>query len=150
MAQTTLALSMINAYVAYSTASSTTGFVDISGYANKIEPGPLTRASGEVYTYDGDIAIVKGGKRQPLDIKFSFVYAEEATGPFKIVYDRAVANSGLYVRWAPKGSATGNYQFTSDLGVITEFVWPQGDPDKGEPVMAGFTLKTPQATQASI
>ncbi len=148
MPQTTLSISMINAYVAMSTDNS--AFTDISGYSNKIEPGPMTRAAGEVYTYNGDTAIVKSGKRQPLDIKYSFLYTEEATGPFKIIYDRMVAGSGLYVRWAPKGNSTGNYQLTSDLGVITEFVWPQGDPDKGEPVMTGFTLKTPQATQTAI
>jgi len=141
---------MVNAYIAYSTASSTTGFVDISGYTNKVEPGPMTRAAGEVYTYLGDTAIVLSGKRQPLDLKFSFVYAEEATGPFKVIYDRAVAGSGLYIRWAPKGGATGNYQYTSDLGVITSFEFPKGDPDKGEPIMAGFTLKTPQATQSAV
>jgi hypothetical protein len=90
------------------------------------------------------------GKRQPLDLKFSFVYAEEATGPFKVIYDRVVAGSGLYMRWAPKGSTTGNYQYTSDLGVVTSFEFPKGDPDKGEPVMAGFTLKTPQATQSAV
>jgi len=148
MAQTTLAISMVNAYIAYSTNNST--WADISGYTNKVEPGPLTRAAGEVYTYNGDVAIVKSGKRQPLDIKFSFVYTEEATGPFKIIYDRAVADSGLYLRWAPKANTTGNYQFTSDLGVITELAWPQGDPDKGEPVVVSFTIHTPQATQAAI
>ncbi len=148
MPQTTLAISMVNAYVAISTDNS--AWTDISGYANKVEPGPMTRAAGAVYTYLGDVAIVKGGKRQPLDIKFSFAYTEEATGPFKVVYDRAVAGSGLYVRWAPKGNSSGNYQFTSDLGVITELVWPQGDPDKGEPVVTSFTIQTPQATQAAI
>jgi hypothetical protein len=150
MAQTTNALSMINAYVAYSTASSTTGFTDISGYANKIEPGEMTRESGEAFTYNGDVAIIKGGKRKPLDIKFSFVYTEESTGPFKMIYDRAAAGSSLWVRWAPKGNASPNYQYTSDEGVITAIEFPKGDPDKGEPIASGFTLKVPQVTEAAI
>lgn len=148
MAQTTFALSMVNAYIAYSTDNS--AFTDISGYANKIEPGEMTREAGEVFTYLGDVAIIKSGKRKPLDIKFSFVYTEEATGPFKIIQDRAVAGSSLYLRWAPKGNASPNYQYTSDLGVITAFGFPKGDPDKGEPVMCDFTLHTPQVTEAAI
>jgi triacylglycerol esterase/lipase EstA (alpha/beta hydrolase family) len=141
---------MVNAYVAYSTASSTTGFTDISGYNNKIEPGEITREAGEVFTYSGDVAIIKSGKRKPLDIKFSFVYTEEATGPFKMIYDRAVAGSSIWVRWAPKGNASPNYQYTSDEGIITAFSFPKGDPDKGEPVMCDFTLKVPQVTEAAI
>jgi hypothetical protein len=150
MAQTTGAFSAVNALVEVSTNGS--AWTDISGFSNKVDPGDATRASGEVYTHDGDTAIITGGKREPLEIEYSFVFTHGAGDVFEVVRAQFETAGGgpLYVRWAPKGSTTGNFRFTSDAGVVTKFLYPGADAEEPKAAMGGFTLKTPKVTKALI
>ncbi len=149
MAQTTEAWAMVNAKIEISGNGTT--WTDISGWASKIEPDEGQRSAGEVWTYNGDKAIIRSGKKQSMSIKVSIVYSEGSTDPFKTVlgYFDATGGSNAYVRWSPKGGATGNYQYTSDSGVVTNCVYPSGEPQDGNPVVVGFTLRTPGVTQAA-
>ena len=74
MPQTTGGLSAVNAQVEVSTNGS--AWTDISGSSNKVEPSGGERQSGEAYTHDGDVAIITGGKREPIELTLSFVYTE--------------------------------------------------------------------------
>ena len=151
MSQTTLDVAMTNCYIAMSTASSTTGFFNMSGYANSIKPGPRTRSTGKAFTYDGDTGIIHGGKRQPLDLELDFLYTEEATGPYKLIQTQyEVAGGGsLWLRWCPKNSTTGDYIFTIPSGVIKSLDLPSGDPDSGESVKIKLVMEVPYIVQGT-
>ncbi len=140
-----LAMSMVAALV-YTSTNGTT-WVDVSGYANSVEQGEISRASGAVYTFDGDKAIIKAGKLAPLDLKFTFVYTEDTGGPFTILLALAQAAGGgaTYLRWLPK---SGGKVYTTDAGIITKLSLPGGKADDANPVVFSMTLQTPYVTQS--
>jgi hypothetical protein len=148
MAQTTGALSAKNAVIEVSTNGSS--WTDISGFANKVDPGDQTREVGDAYTFDGDTAIITAGKRKPLDLKCSVLYTEGASDPFETVRTAYEAGTALYLRFTPKAATTGNFRFTSDTGLVTKFGYPPLEPEKGEPIVIDFTLETPKVTKALI
>ncbi len=151
-AASSLALSMVANAV--STSTSGTAWTDISGYTNSVEQGEVSRASGAVYTYDGDKTIIKAGKLAPLDLKFTFVYTEDtaAVAPFGALLALAQTAGGgtVYVKWSPKGGATGTSQYISDAGIITKLNLPGGKADDANPVVCSFTLQTPYVTKSTV
>ena len=149
MAQITGALSAVNAAVEYSANGS--AWTDYSGSGNKVSVGDGARMSGAKYTFDGDTAIVTYGKREPVEIEFSFVYTEGATDPYKVIRDLHEADNGteIYMRWTPKGLTVGN--FTNAVGPvkITNFKDPEVDSESGDPLMWGFTVLASKITRST-
>ena len=148
MAQTTDAISFKNVKVEVSTDGTT--WTDISGFANSVEIGGGDRQTGEVYTFDGDTAIITTGKREPLEITVKAVYTEGANDPFEVVRAAYEGGTSLYVRWSPKGGTTGDFQFESDAGYVTNAIYPQGEAGSGDPVVVEFTVKTPKVTKGVV
>lgn len=143
-------LSMVANKIEISTNGSS--WTDASGYSGLIEPGEMTRNSGVAFTYSGDKAIIKGGKLQPLTLDVTLLYTEDASAIYTTLLTQFQTAGGgaLYLRWSPKGGASTQKQYTSDAGIITKLQLPGGDPEKGEPVKAKFTLQTPYVTQSTI
>ena len=142
MAQTTDGLSFVDALVEYSTDG--VAFTDISGFANVVEPSGGDRASGEVYTVDGDTGIVTFGKLAPVDIAYTCVYTEGATDPFERFrgYHQTADGSQVILRWSPAGgTGTGKISFTG-TGKITEAPWLGGDAGSADPLMFDVTVRT--------
>jgi hypothetical protein len=110
------------------------------------------RMSGEAYTLDGDVAIITGGKREPLELAFSVVYTEEANEAWDEAQDifETVGGDDVYVRWSPGGGDTGDWQFTSGKGVLTGLTYPGTNAGEGGPIMVGFKVKTTEVTQAVV
>jgi len=111
-----------------------------------------TRMSGETYTLDGDTAIITGGKREPMELAYSIVYTEEmseawdeAQGIFE-----TIGGDDVYVRWSPGGGDVGDWQFTSDKGVLAGLTYPGTNAGEGGPIMTGFKVKTAKVTQAVV
>lgn len=150
MAQTTGGLSAVNAKLEISTNGSS--WTDISGFSNKITPGGQSRMTGEAYTLDGDTAIIGSGKREPLELNIAVVYTEGAPDPFEVIRAQFETAGGgaLYVRWSPKGGSSTQFQFTSDVGVVSEFNWPEADAANADPKLVEFTLKTAKVTKSVI
>lgn len=148
MAQTTGATSARNAVIEVSTNGSS--WTDISGFANSVDPGESTRMLGEVYTFDGDTAIITAGKRQPLDLDLKFVYTEGGSEVFEVVRAAHEAGTNLYVRYTVKAASTGNFRYTSAAGLIGSFKYPAVDSEDPKSVICGFSLKVPSLTKAAI
>lgn len=148
MAQTTSALSAKSAKVEISTNGSS--WTDISGVASAVEPGTATRQSGEAYTFDGDTAIITGGKREPVELEVKIVYTEGASDGFEVVRAAFEAGTALYVRYSPKGGTTGNFMFTSDSGLVVDFNYPTIDAEEAAPILTDFTVKTAKVTKSVV
>jgi hypothetical protein len=141
---------MVAASVSLSTNGTT--WTDISGYTNLIEQGEMSRPTGTVYTYTGDKAIIKAGKLQPLDLSVTLVYSEDTTAPYGTVLTAFQTTGGatMYLKWSPKGGATGVKQYVTDAGIITKMNLPGGKSEGGDPVVVKFTLQTPFVTQSAV
>ena len=111
MAQTTGATTARAATVGVSSDGSS--WTDISGFAMSVTGQSQDRMSGEVYTFDGDTAIIGAGKREPEEIEISYVYTEGGSDPFEVI--RAVFENATayYFRWTVKAATTGNFRFTT-------------------------------------
>lgn len=147
--QTANYMPMSNAKIEISANGST--WTDISGETNTVDPGDQSRTNGEMYTVAGDTAVVTAGKREPLEITVKVIYTEATGEAFEVV--RAIhetAGGVCYLRYAPKGGATGDAQYTSAKGVLIALTYPSTDAGDGKPVMAGFKVKTPSLTRALI
>ena len=142
MAQTTSGISFVDAKVEYSTDG--VAFTDVSGFANTVEVSGNERASGEVYTADGDNAILTFGKLAPADIAYNCVFTEGTTDPFERFrgYHQTADGAQVVLRFSPAGgTGTGKFSFTG-TGKITEAPWLGGDASSADPLMFSTTVRT--------
>ncbi len=61
-------------------------------------------------------------------------------------------SSDLYVRWTPKGgiAASGDFEYTSAVGVVTSAPYPVGEAGSGEPVMIEFSVRAASIVKAVL
>lgn len=137
-----------NFKVEVSTNGST--WTNITNAAVAIEVDGGDRQTGDVYVYGQDTAVIASGKREPIDVTVKALYTEGTTDVFETV--RAVYESGgnLYVRWSPLGGTTGQFQFSTDAGYVTSFVYPAGEAGSADVILAEFTVRTPKVTKSVI
>jgi len=156
MAQMTGHTPFTGAHVQYSTG---TAWVTFSGSMSSVEVGGGERNVGEAYTADGDIPLLGGGKRGPLEVTVNYVYAEGSTGATGMaeicrgVYE--TAGGGTFnVRWAPKGSDTGNFLYTTNTATDgTHLVfpgYPVGEVEPGDPIANELSLSTSMLIKGTI
>lgn len=151
MAQTTAAVAMACGKVEFSADCVT--YLDISGEAQSVAGTEQSRISGEGYTFSGDTAIVKGGKREPMELEFVIVYTEtdaEAYEQIRSSFEAAGCGNDVCVQWSPAGGNADNEQITSASGILISFTYPPIDATAGGPVLSGFVLKTPGVTTSIV
>jgi hypothetical protein len=74
MAQTTAAVPQSCGIIEISTDNAS--WTDISGVSNTLEQPEQTRMVGEARTLTGELPIVKGGKREAMDVVVKIIYTE--------------------------------------------------------------------------
>lgn len=152
MAQTTNAMSMVDALIEFSTNGSS--WVDISGFANEIGPADSARNLGEAYTADGDIAIQTAGKRTPFDIVVRIVFTDQTStsDPFYTVLTQHQTAGGgaMYLRWSPGGGDSNELQFTTPSSFVSNLQFPGGPVETGEPITVTFTVRVTTVTAAQV
>jgi hypothetical protein len=149
MAQTTTALAAVDADVEISVDGTT--WINVSGSANTVEPGSQTRMTGDAYTFDGDVAIIAKGKREPLEVSVSALYTETAGETFEAVRANFEAGTRVYFRYSPQGiGASGRAVYTASNDgatagavIISELDWPEAAADSADPVAIAFTVRCP-------
>lgn len=142
MAQTTAAVATACAKVWISTDG--VAFTDVSGATQSITGGAQTRITGEAYTFDGPGAIVKAGKREPMESEVVIIYSEtdaEVYQQVRLIFEATGCGSAFYLRYSPRGGAADDEQLTSGAGVLTSFTYPDVDASAGGPILGGFTVK---------
>ncbi len=145
MAQTTDGMSFVAAYVFCSPDGTT--WTDMSGHGSSIGQAAGDRKTGEVNTFDGLLPIVKGGKKNSLDMTVRFVYTETASDPFDIAQAAHESDSGEF--WVQYRALAGGNWFKTGAGLITSLTYPQGEAGDGAVVMSEFVVKCAGLTEAA-
>lgn len=148
MAQTTGATTLRNVVIEWSTNSS--DWVDVSGEANSVEPSGGAVISGEVYTGASDAPIIGVGKDEPIEVDINVVYTESTAEGFVELYTLKTNRTPMRLRYAPKGTATGNYRWTTHTGYVVECLPPGGEIEDGTPLLAAAKIKAPGIGYAAI
>jgi hypothetical protein len=131
-----------------------TSYTDISGETQSIGGTEQTRMSGEAYTQAGGTAIVKGGKREPMEITVNIVYTETDAEVYEVARDifesTTECGAPVCVRWSPGGGDAGDEQVTTAEGILVSFTYPPLDASAAGPIMGAFTIKTPSVSTTIV
>jgi len=131
---------------------STTGaaWTDLTDSASvEIPAGAGQRPTSTLHQYGVDTPIVVAAKhRTPIRLVITYNYADAARDEtIRAAYE---AGSAFYIRFAPRGNATGNYLYTSAAGVITTPPIPEGQQHSGAVVLNRFTFETGKLTKYTL
>lgn len=148
MAQTTAAITYKDCKVETSPDNSV--WTDISGFASVVTVAGGERITGHAFTFDGDTAILRGSKRNPLIITVKTAYTEGGSDPTEVIRAIYEAGSDHYMRWSPKGGDSGEFLYTTDAGIVKSPLYPGGDAGSGDPVMVEYVLETPKITKSAV
>jgi hypothetical protein len=137
MPQTTGAISGVNCEVELFVGAA---WEDISGVANQVGNAEQRRMSGEGYTFDGDTAIVKGGKREPVEVNFRVVFSSAIDEGWQYVRQAFETDGGddVDIRWTPE---PGGLVHSIDGGIVTRFNYPSAAADEAAPIQCEFTVR---------
>lgn len=148
MAQTTDAMTFEDCKVEISPNGST--WYDASGFANSVAISGGERQTGETYTFDGEFAIVRRGKSEPLEVQLNVVYTEVTSDPADRMLTAYENGTDFYVRWSPGGGNIGDYMYTTEVGIITSPPYPGGEAGGGDPVVVSLNLKVGKINRTTI
>ena len=135
-----------------------TSWTDFSDYLTVVEGPEMTRMSGEAYVFGEDIAVMTGGKREPVEVQLRGVYVESTatTNPFSFVWAEFTADCGytVHVRWSPAGCTTAHQVFstataTTDVAEMTSLTLPGGSADDGSPILWAAVIRAPTIYRAT-
>lgn len=121
---------------------------DASGEANQVQVSGGDRAVAEFFSPNSDTPQLTFGKRAAIDIAVNAIYTEIANEPFEMANDSYENNTDLYVRWKPKGTGAGKYQYTSGAGRQLTPVYPGGDASSADPVPLTINVKVATVSKA--
>jgi len=134
-------------------SSDAASWTDISGATNTLSDNEQTVINGEIYTLDGNTAIIGAGKKEPLEPSINIVYNETDADAYETVrelFEQTGCDNAFYVRVTPRGDGAGYEQLTSGEGRLTGFTYPQLDAASGDPIMGGFKFKIPGWTTTIV
>ena len=109
--------------------------------------------SGEGYTFDGDMPIIKGGKREPMESTVVIIYTEtdaEAYEQARAIFEASDCGNTICFRYSPAGGDAGEEMLTSGEGTIVSFTYPPVDAASAGPIIGGFTIKHPGFTTTIV
>ena len=152
MAQTTAAIGGACGEILIGSTNVVGDATDISGQAQSLATPNQTRQSGEAYTLLGDTAIIKGGKREPIELTFTIVYTEEDTEAWELAraeFEAASCGDPLYVWWSPGGGDIGDQQYIGG-GTVIGFDYPPVDATAPAPILCTFTIRVASLATVTI
>lgn len=133
-------------------AGATAGpWTDLSGSTNSLEISGGDWQIGTLFTFLGMTAILTSGKRDPLDIACNMAYTEIAGEAFETARPFYENGTPCYLRWSPKGGASGQARYQSGTySRVKSFKWPGGTAEGGNPILAMLTVATADVTRSVI
>jgi len=146
MAQTTGAVTGAASTISVKINAAAT-FTDISGSTQSIDAPTSTRITGEAYTLEGDIALTTVGKREPVEVTVNVIYTEVSTEAFLLLQDAFVNNHTCQLKWLPKGTGSGNDDYTTATDSrITSLQYAPIDASGAGPIMCQFVVRSSAIT----
>lgn len=128
----------------------TSSFIAIESWASMVSVSGGDTPISNFNTFN--VAIVYTGEQNPYKVTVTAVYTESAaTDLFPEIYDDYVANPGLAydVRWWPQGNSTGNFQYTTSGGKLTNVTMPDWDATSAGPSTFQFTIDCSSITRTT-
>jgi len=129
-----------------------TTWTDFSDYLTVLEPGAVTRDTGDVAVFGEDTKATGVGRRNPLEITIRSVYvdATATTNPFRFIWAQWTTACGgaLAVRWAPAGCTTDDQVFstataTGHYSRLISQTPPGGDAGDAAPITWEAVIRAP-------
>ena len=133
-------------YVQISTNGS--AWTDLSDSATVEIPRDAGRRRTTTLHPYGLIDAIVPGRRDPITLLITYNYADAALDT--TIRDAYENGSAFYVRYAPRGNASGNFLYTSDAGLVTSPPYPEGQRHSGTVVLNRFAFTTPKLTKSTI
>jgi len=127
-----------------------TTWTDISAHAVAVEVSGGDRGVGNVFFFGADVPVLIAGAREPIEITVRAAYTEATGEAFELARAAYEDGSPFYVRFSPKGGASGTFLFTSDAGLVKSLKYPQGEAGSGDPVLVEFVVTTPKLTKSVV
>ena len=145
MAQDTGGLSFVDAEISISTNGS--DWTAIGGWANTVTVTGGERGFGEFFTADGDVPVLKAGKRSTLNVAVVILYTEGTGDPVEVLrgYYETAGGSSTYVKWLVQN---GGFTYTTSAGVLLTPTYPSGDPEPGDPIEVEFSIQVATITKS--
>jgi hypothetical protein len=113
----------------------------IDGEVYSVDISGGERAVGQQHVADADTPLVAAGKRSMETATFNCVFSDTAAEAYRLVRGyHETAGGGMAAKWAPEGSASGSYVFSTGTGICTECLPPAGNVEDGQPIMFSFTV----------
>ncbi len=148
MPQTTDGFSMKNAKIEFSTDG--LAWTDGSGHSNGIAWDGGERDTEGTTTFLGDKRILTQGKKGIATVTAKVVCTEGAAD-IAIAAQAAYDNgTPFYLRWSPRGGASGQKMYTTDAGIVKKPVIPQGESGSAAACLADIVLETPGITPSAV
>jgi hypothetical protein len=147
MAQTTEYYSMKNAKLEFSVNGS--AWTDASGQSNLVEWDGFERMHEFTHTFDGDTPLLTTANKEGGSVRFRAVYTEGASDiavTAQTAYDNDTA---FYMRWSPRGGASGQKQYTTASGKVIKPVYPAGEVN-ADAVLVEIEMVTPSIAVATV
>lgn len=155
MAQTTGVVRLRAAKLEVSTNGSS--WTDISGSSVGHDAPEQTRETESQATLGSTAPIILGGNLSSVTITVNGLYTEVTGEGFPVVLAAHEDDGALYLRYSPKGGASGDFMYTtaSDAGVatagtITSFVYPASDAEATGAARYAFTVEAPKLLKSVI
>jgi hypothetical protein len=149
--QTTQAINFTDAAIEVSINGA--AFVDICGETSSVTMSGGDRNSAEFFPFCGDTPVVLVGKRTKIQIGLSIAYTEGLSDSYAIA-KAAYETKGMIfqIRWTPKGTAPGNYRFTTDpnYSFVSSAPYPVGDASSADVTAFTLNVETSQVTQDAV
>lgn len=149
--QTTQAINFTNAAVEVSINGA--AFIPICGETSSIAMSGGDRNVAEFAPFCGDTPIVLVGKRTKLQIALSIAYTEGLADAYAVAKQAYEVKGTIFqVRWTPKGTATGNYRFTTDANYsfVSSAPYPVGEASAADVTAFTLNVETSKVTQDAV
>lgn len=148
MTQTTGAMYGIDSKLEMTTNGGST-WTDFSGQSNTIDPGDGgVRDQGKFFTFDGDKAIVRVGKRNPVSLKIKVAYTENDAELFEIAHGCYENKTLVQLRWT--FLPTSLFRWKTDAGYIYKCAPPMAGADKPDILSVDFEVYCPGVEEETV
>lgn len=150
MAQSTGGMSFVDAEIRISADGNS--YTDISGFANTLTVTGGARNFGEFFTADGDIPVLRAGKRGSLNVAVVLLYTEGTGDPTEVLrgYYETAGGADTYIDWSPAGGDSTEFRYETSAGILITPLYPSGDPEPGDPVQVEFSIQVASITKSAI
>jgi hypothetical protein len=115
----------------------------------------MVQVEGFELESEGTSVFQQGKKEQTIgnfalgSVTIRAMYNEAADSAWDVANEAFEGRTPIYVRWSPRGGATGQLQFTTDPGYVKNPIWPGGEAN-ASPIMPEIVVETPWVTKATI